>query len=32
VHTFSNPGSEHARLINVHAPSSGFHEFLRQES
>lgn len=32
VHAFSNPGSEHARLLNVHAPSSEFHEFLRRES
>jgi mannose-6-phosphate isomerase-like protein (cupin superfamily) len=32
VHTFSNPGPEHARLLNVHAPSNNFHEFLRQES
>jgi quercetin dioxygenase-like cupin family protein len=32
VHTFGNPGPEHARLLNIHAPSSGFHEFLRRES
>jgi quercetin dioxygenase-like cupin family protein len=32
VHTFANPGPEHARLINVHAPSSGFHEFLLRVS
>jgi mannose-6-phosphate isomerase-like protein (cupin superfamily) len=31
VHTFSNPGPERARLLNVHAPSRGFHEFLRRE-
>lgn len=30
VHTFSNPGPERARLLNVHAPSSDFHEFLRK--
>jgi quercetin dioxygenase-like cupin family protein len=32
VHTFSNPGPERTRLLNVHAPSNDFHEFLRQES
>jgi mannose-6-phosphate isomerase-like protein (cupin superfamily) len=32
VHTFSNPGPNRARLINVHAPSTGFHERLRKES
>ena len=32
VHTFSNPGPERARLLNVHAPSNGFHEFLRKVS
>ena len=32
VHTFSNPGPERVRLLNVHAPSSGFHEFLRRVS
>lgn len=32
VHTFSNPGPERARLLNVHAPSRDFHEFLRRES
>jgi quercetin dioxygenase-like cupin family protein len=32
VHTFSNPGPARARLLNVHAPSRGFHEFLRQGS
>ena len=32
VHTFSNPGPGRARLLNVHAPSSGFHEWLRKES
>jgi quercetin dioxygenase-like cupin family protein len=32
VHTFSNPGPDRARVINVHAPSTGFHERLRQES
>jgi quercetin dioxygenase-like cupin family protein len=29
VHTFSNPGPDRARLLNVHAPSRGFHEWLR---
>jgi quercetin dioxygenase-like cupin family protein len=28
VHSFSNPGSSRARLINVHAPSCDFHEYL----
>jgi quercetin dioxygenase-like cupin family protein len=32
VHTFGNPGSKAARLINVHAPSKGFHGFLRRQS
>jgi mannose-6-phosphate isomerase-like protein (cupin superfamily) len=30
VHTFSNPGPEPARVLNIHAPSSGFHDFLRE--
>jgi mannose-6-phosphate isomerase-like protein (cupin superfamily) len=29
VHTFGNPGSEPARLLNIHAPSRGFHDWLR---
>jgi mannose-6-phosphate isomerase-like protein (cupin superfamily) len=28
VHSFSNPDSEPALLVNVHAPSCGFHEYL----
>lgn len=28
VHSFSNPGPGPARLINVHAPSCDFHEYL----
>jgi quercetin dioxygenase-like cupin family protein len=28
VHSFSNPGPGHARLVNVHAPSCDFHEYL----
>ena len=28
VHSFSNPGPSPARLVNVHAPSCGFHEYL----
>jgi quercetin dioxygenase-like cupin family protein len=32
VHTFSNPGPDRARLLNVHAPSVGFHEWLRKNS
>jgi mannose-6-phosphate isomerase-like protein (cupin superfamily) len=31
-HTFSNPGPGRARLLNVHAPSTGFHDRLRAES
>ena len=29
VHTFGNPGSEPARVLNIHAPSLGFHDWLR---
>jgi quercetin dioxygenase-like cupin family protein len=32
VHTFGNPGPEPARLLNTHAPSAGFHKFLRRVS
>jgi hypothetical protein len=32
VHTFSNPGPDRARLLNIHAPSNDFHEFLRRVS
>jgi mannose-6-phosphate isomerase-like protein (cupin superfamily) len=28
VHSFGHPGRQGARLINVHAPSCGFHEYL----
>jgi quercetin dioxygenase-like cupin family protein len=28
VHSFGHPGEQGARLINVHAPSCGFHEYL----
>jgi quercetin dioxygenase-like cupin family protein len=28
VHSFANPGTEPALLVNVHAPSCGFHEYL----
>ncbi|MGZ8739871.1 MAG: cupin domain-containing protein, partial [Gaiellaceae bacterium] len=31
AHTFSNPGPDRARLLNIHAPSRGFHEQLRKE-
>jgi mannose-6-phosphate isomerase-like protein (cupin superfamily) len=31
-HTFSNPGPGGARLLNIHAPSTGFHDRLRAES
>jgi mannose-6-phosphate isomerase-like protein (cupin superfamily) len=29
VHTFGNPGNEPARVLNMHAPSRGFHDWLR---
>jgi quercetin dioxygenase-like cupin family protein len=32
VHTFGNPGPEPARLLNTHAPSVDFHEFIRRVS
>jgi quercetin dioxygenase-like cupin family protein len=32
LHTFGNPGPARARLINVHAPSCGFHDDLRRMS
>ena len=32
THTFASRDGQHARLLNIHAPSSGFHEFLRRES
>jgi mannose-6-phosphate isomerase-like protein (cupin superfamily) len=32
LHTFGNPGPTRARLINVHAPSCGFHDDLRRMS
>jgi quercetin dioxygenase-like cupin family protein len=28
IHSFSNPGPRPVRLVNVHAPSCGFHEYL----
>jgi quercetin dioxygenase-like cupin family protein len=31
-HTFGNPGPDRVRLLNIHAPSRGFHEFLRSMS
>ena len=31
VHTFAS-GSEHSRLLNIHAPSVGFHDWLRAVS
>jgi quercetin dioxygenase-like cupin family protein len=30
-HTFWNAGPGTARLLNVHAPSAGFHDYLRRE-
>jgi mannose-6-phosphate isomerase-like protein (cupin superfamily) len=32
VHTFSNTGPDRARLLNVHTPSRGFHDWLREQS
>jgi mannose-6-phosphate isomerase-like protein (cupin superfamily) len=32
MHTFGNPGPERTRLLNIHAPSTGFHEWLREQS
>jgi quercetin dioxygenase-like cupin family protein len=29
THTFANRDGQYARLLNIHAPSSGFHEWLR---
>jgi quercetin dioxygenase-like cupin family protein len=31
VHTFANPGPDRARLLNIHAPSCGFHDWLRRQ-
>lgn len=31
LHAFSNPGPVRARLLNIHAPSRGFHERLRKK-
>jgi quercetin dioxygenase-like cupin family protein len=31
-HTFSNPGDRPARLLNIHTPSVGFHDWLRSVS
>jgi mannose-6-phosphate isomerase-like protein (cupin superfamily) len=32
VHTFSNPGPDRVRLLNIHAPSRDFHESLQRMS
>jgi mannose-6-phosphate isomerase-like protein (cupin superfamily) len=32
VHTFGNPGPDPVRLLNMHAPSTGFHDWLRKQS
>ena len=29
THTFGNRDGQHARLLNIHAPSTGFHDWLR---
>jgi quercetin dioxygenase-like cupin family protein len=31
-HAFGNPGDQPARLLNIHAPSVGFHDWLRSVS
>lgn len=31
THTFGNRDGQHARLLNIHAPSTGFHEWLRKQ-
>jgi quercetin dioxygenase-like cupin family protein len=30
LHTFTNPGPDGARLLNMHSPDAGFADFLRQ--
>jgi quercetin dioxygenase-like cupin family protein len=32
VHTFGNPGPDRVRLLNMHAPSTDFHDWLRKQS
>jgi quercetin dioxygenase-like cupin family protein len=32
VHTFTNPGPDGARLLNMHTPDAGFADFLRRQS
>jgi quercetin dioxygenase-like cupin family protein len=32
THTFANRDGQHARLLNIHAPSTGFHDWLRKAS
>jgi quercetin dioxygenase-like cupin family protein len=32
THTFANRDGQHARLLNIHAPSVGFHDWLREVS
>jgi quercetin dioxygenase-like cupin family protein len=32
THTFANRDGQHARLLNIHAPSIGFHDWLRSVS
>jgi quercetin dioxygenase-like cupin family protein len=32
THAFGNPGADGARLLNIHAPSTGFHDRLREMS
>jgi quercetin dioxygenase-like cupin family protein len=32
VHTFTNPGPDGARLLNMHSPDGGFADFLRSQT
>jgi quercetin dioxygenase-like cupin family protein len=32
VHTFTNPGPDGARLLNMHTPDAGFADFLRSQT
>jgi quercetin dioxygenase-like cupin family protein len=32
THTFANRDGQHARMLNIHAPSTGFHDRLREMS
>jgi hypothetical protein len=32
VHTFTSPGPDGARLLNMHTPDAGFADFLRSQT